>query len=199
MFVTDFRMKLVHGKIDLFSWIKMTTSAFARLFQSSAAVIIHQDRHTYFINEADFSHGQFMKDDYVGTKDLGWGRFEKLFSEELEKNEGSQLGDFQITMPAKGICIPNLNSSKVLIFDRQGEIVQTQIDQEKIDDLVFDRAFQAKGSLMVVPIVARSAGEARRAMVYLYSPEGDHFELPLAGYAAFLLAGAAAPAFDRLL
>lgn len=199
MFVTRFRNMLQPGRVDLFSWIKITTFAFSKLLQASCAIVVHDERYNYFINEANFSHGQFAPNNYLGTEDLGWDRFDALFARELEENKMAMSRSVACSMPAKGICIPNLNADAIVVFDREGRMVERKLQLERVNELIFDRNFQERGSIMLVPIIAKKAEEAKRALVYLYSPEVDHFKLPIAGYAAHLLAGAAAPALKSLL
>ena len=194
VYVSQVRKNLLPGRVDHFNWIRITTSAFSELFQASSAIIIHSERYNYYVNEADFSHGRFMPKAYLGTKDMGWDRFDALFPAELEGEQTIMLANKTSSQPACGICVPNLNLDLVRVFNREGRVTTYTLDEEQVERLVFDRDLQLKGSIMVAPIIARSADEARRAMVYLYSPKVDHFELPLAGYAAHLLAGAAAPA-----
>lgn len=184
-FVSRFRTWLVGGGIDLHSWFTKTTQAFSGLFQCSSAMIVHGSRYQYFINKADFSHGQFVRRDYLGTEHLGWDRFDRFFVPELETGSG--------------ILVPNINSALVLIFDHNGQIEARQVDQAKVDALVFDRERQRTGSLLLVPIIAGGKEGGKRALAYLYSPEAQHFDLPLGGYAAFLLAVTAAPVIRTLL
>ena len=192
------RRNLAPGRVDLFNWIRIATAAFSSLFQASAAIVIHGERYEYFVNEADFSHGKFVRKEYLGTKDLGWDKFDQLFPPELEELRANELTG-ELTMPAKAVAIQNINSSVILVFNKEGKVIDRQVDQQKVGDLLFDRQYQAKGSIMLVPIIAGGKEEGQRAMAYLYSPETCHFEFPQAGSAAFWLSGATAPALKALL
>jgi hypothetical protein len=192
------RRELAPGRVDLFNWIRTTTAAFSSLFHASAAIVIHGERYEYFVNEADFSQGKFVRKEYLGTKDLGWDKFDQLFPPDLEALRANELTG-QLSIPAKAVAIQNINSSFILVFDKEGKIVDRQVDQQKVEELLIDREYQTKGSVMLVPIIAGGKEEGQRAMAYLYSPETCHFELPQAGTAAFLLSGAAAPALKWLL
>lgn len=193
-YVTQVRQQIVPGRVSHFDWIRITTSGFSGLLDASCAIILHPSRHHYYVNEADFSRGQFTEKAYFGTKEmvLGWDRFDEFFPPELENIERSSLG--AAVLPAHGILIPNINDSRIVLFNRKGKVEEQQADPVRAERLVMDRAYQKKGSVMLVPILAGNAENAKRALAYLYSLEVDHFELPEAGYAAHLLAGAAAPA-----
>ena len=187
-FVSQMRRRIIPGQVDLFHTLKISTLAFSELLHASAAIIVHKDRYTYFINEADFSHGQFAAKRYLGTKDLGWDRFDQLFPKELE-----------ITMPQKAVIVPNIKADALMVVDRAGNIVERQVSQEKVGRLIFDYGLQERGSVMLVPIISNDAESAQRAMAYLYSLETDHFSLPQSGYGAHLLAGVVAPTLKTLI
>jgi hypothetical protein len=188
VFISRLRPRILPGTIGLFNLIRLATSSFTALFQASTAMIMHKDRYTYFINEADFSFGKFAKKDYLGTKDLGWDRFDGLFPRELES-----------TVPKKVVIVPNINADVILTVDKEGDVIGREHDREKVEALVFDRKFQTKGSIMLVPLIPRDVESTPRAMVYLYSPETDHFSLPETGYAAHLLAGTVALTLQTLI
>ena len=196
--MVDVRKRLPPG-IDLLNWVRLTTESYAQLFQSSTALILHGNRHQYFINEANFSKGKFLPKNYLGTEDLGWDLFDRLFAHELEINAPVEMLTRAVEVPVKGLYIPNINAPQILVFDRDGKIIEQQVNPKKLEDLVFKRDLQSKGSLLVVPLIARDREEGRRAIAYLYSPETKHFNMPLAGSAAFLLAGAVIPALRELL
>jgi hypothetical protein len=170
---------------NFYLWFKETTEAFSSLLEASAGMIVHQGRDTYFTMEANFKYGQFFGDGHFGTKELGRDRLDRLFARELQEE-------------TKGLLVPNLNSDAVLVFDREGDLVDRQIDPKKVDDMILDRTYQKTGSVLLVPLIAGTENEARRAVAYLYSPQVDHFKLPEAGSAAHLLAGAAAPGLQTL-
>lgn len=188
-FVTSFGTRLSGLPQNFYHVFKETTQAFAHLFRCSAAIIGHGARYQYFIMEADFSHGQFMKKDYMGVEDIGWDRFDKFFPTAIEDGYG--------------IYVPNINGSAVIVFNQEGEVVWRGAEPEAIAELLIDRSknrdFMSKGSFMLIPVVVGGREQGRRALAYLYSPEVDHFDLPIAGYAGFLLAGAAKPFAKQLL
>ncbi len=189
MFVAAFRAELVHSGWTLPNWFRKTTAAFAQLFGCSAAMIVHGARHEYYVNHADFSHGQFLPREAMGTEHLGWDRFDKLFAEELQ-DPGT---------PIRAIEIPSIRGDRIRVFDAEGQVVERLVSSDLIEDFVIDRQRQAVGSLMLIPIVRREQENGRRAMAYLYSPHTDHFRLPMAGFAAIRLARASAPVIGSLL
>ena len=101
-YVVDVRKRLPPG-IDLLNWVRVTTESYAQLFQSSTALILHGNRHQYFINEANFSKGKFLPKNYLGTEDLGWDRFDRLFAHELEINAPVEMLTRAVEVPVKGL------------------------------------------------------------------------------------------------
>jgi hypothetical protein len=179
-----FKAKRVLGEMELSDWIESVTGLFVQHLQASCAIIIHNERNNYYVNGADFSFGQFAENTCFGTKDVGCGTFDAIFSTEQEETLPSKREQG----PANGVYVPDINSDGVVVFKRSGKIGKTLHDVQRVKSLLIDDDYQNGGSVMIVPIIAGPADRAERAVAYLYSERANHFRLPRAGRWAYLLA-----------